>query len=338
MEINEAFGPLGSALLLTVLALLGDLFVGDPVYRWHPVRVLGAVIARCESFLRRRGWDGIGGGALLAALAIAFFLLAWGLPRAVVAAIPSESIWLAVLAWDLYWAISLLALRDLFAHAARVDAAAEEGRLEDARLHASRLVGRDTEHLTPSECRRAAIESVAENWVDGVLGPLFFLSVLGVPGLLLFKAASTLDSMVGYRDARYERLGKASARLDDVLCWIPARLGFALLCVAAALVPGASAVGAWRVGRSQHALIPGPNPGWPEAAAAGALRRRLIGPIEKGGVRVTELWVGLAEDPPAGSGQDLRRMLWLAATATALFMVLLAGGVWSLAVCMGRGW
>lgn len=338
MEINAAFGPLGSALLLTVLALLGDLFIGDPVYRWHPVRVLGAFIARCEGFLRRRGWDGLGGGALLAALAVVFFLLAWGLPRAALAAIASEAVWLAVLAWDLYWAISLLALRDLFAHAVRVDAAAEDGRLEEARLHASRLVGRDTHRLTFSECRRAAIESVAENWVDGVLGPLFFLSLLGLPGLLLFKAASTLDSMVGYRDARYERFGKASARLDDALCWIPARLGFSLLCAAAALIPGASAVGAWRIGRLQHALIPGPNPGWSEAAAAGALRRRLIGPIDKGGLRVTELWIGFAGDPPAGSAEDLRRMLWIAGTATALFMVLLAAGVWVLAVGLGRGW
>jgi adenosylcobinamide-phosphate synthase len=360
--LSPGISLLASAFCFTVLALGVDAVIGDPVYRWHPIRVLGNFISGCEKFLRKIGGNGIGsrtedgeenqigtrtgnssgtfsgifGGFLLVILTVSFFLALWILPRMGVALVFPQGVMKYLWVWDLFWAVSLLAYKDLISHVLRVNRAANEGDLERARFAVSCLVGRDTERLTAEECRRAAMESLAENWIDGVLAPVFFLAVAGVPGLIVFKAVSTLDSMVGYRNPRYEKFGKASARLDDLLCWIPARLGFLLLCVAAVFVPGASARGAWSVGLSQHGVLPGPNPGWSEAAAAGALRRRLIGPIDKDGVRVTEVWVGMRGDPPAGSSQEVHRLIFLTVVATGLFLLSMAAGlagclVWEIA-------
>jgi adenosylcobinamide-phosphate synthase len=196
------------------------------------------------------------------------------------------------------------------------------------------LVGRDTDRMDAAACDRAAVESIAENLVDGVLSPLFWLALLGLPGLLIFKIASTMDSMVGYKNERYLRFGWFGARLDDVLNWVPARLSVPLLAAAAAMVPGCSPRACWRVGLSQHALLPGPNKGWGETAAAGALRIRLAGPIWKDGRQVNDLWIGPAEAPEGGRPGDVTRMIRLAYFATALFMLL--AGVWRWAGLMPR--
>jgi adenosylcobinamide-phosphate synthase len=154
------------------------------------------------------------------------------------------------------------------------------------------------------------------------LAPLFWLMVGGVPGLIVFKIASTMDSMVGYRNERYLHFGWFGARLDDWLCWLPARLGFVLLGVTALFLPGCSALKAWRIGWRQHGLIPGPNPGWAEATAAGALQVRLIGPLHKEGHLVTEIWIGDPADPEGGHAQDMHRMRQLAQGATFLALML----------------
>jgi adenosylcobinamide-phosphate synthase len=155
-------------------------------------------------------------------------------------------------------------------------------------------------------CRRAAIESLSENFVDGFLSPLFWYVLLGLPGLFLFKVVSTMDSMVGYKTPRYLRFGWCGARLDDLMNYIPARLAWLTLGLSGALFPRLSARKGWSMGLRWHGLIPGPNPGWSEATMAGVLQRRLIGPIWRGGVQVTDIWIGDASDPEAGDESDVR--------------------------------
>ena len=184
------------------------------------------------------------------------------------------------------------------------------------------LVGRDVDRMDSAACNRAAVESLAESLCDGVIAPLFWFALMGLPGLVLFKIASTMDSMVGYRNDRYLRFGWFGARLDDVMNWIPARLCVALIAAVSAVLPGYSARGAWAVARAQHALLPGPNKGWSETAAAGALGIRLAGPIWKDGALVNELWIGPAEGPEGGHPRDVTRMIILAYGVAALFVAL----------------
>ena len=130
-----------------------------------------------------------------------------------------------------------------------------------------------------ANCRRAAIESLSENLTDGFVSPLGWYVVAGLPGLLLFKVVSTMDSMVGYKTTRYLKFGWCGARLDDVMNFIPARITFSLLSLISYLVPGCSGRKALRIGWRQHSVLPGPNSGWSEAATAGGIQRRLLGPI-----------------------------------------------------------
>ena len=213
---------------------------------------------------------------------------------------------------------SLLALGDLLRHVWRVERALGAGDLEGARAAVGALVVRDADRLDAAACRRAAIESLAENLTDGVTSAVCWYAVGGVPGLVLFKVASTLDSMVGNRTPRYLRFGWAGARLDDVMNYVPARLTWLLLAITALVVPGCAAADALVVGARQHAILPGPNSGWSEAAAAGALRRRLVGPIWLRGTLVTEVWIGRPDDPPASSRGDLVRALALIAATGVL--------------------
>ena len=289
-------------------ALLLDLAIGDPTYAAHPVRLIGATIARLEAGLRRIGADGYGGGVCLALAVAALWI---GIGSALVLAAASGPAWLALGAHG-FVVYSLLALGDLLRHVWRVERALGSGDLDAARHAVGALVVRDPDRLDAGACRRAAIESLAENLTDGFTSAVCWYAAGGVPGLVLFKVASTLDSMVGNRTPRYLRFGWAGARLDDVMNYLPARLTWLLLALTALVIPGASALDALRVGWRQHGVLPGPNSGWSEAAAAGALRRRLVGPIWLRGALVTEIWIGRLDDPPASAREDLVRALVLA--------------------------
>ena len=288
---------------LLAAAVLLDLLVGDPVYRWHPIRLIGASLTGIENRLRTAGADGRGGGCILfVGLAVVWV----GGAAAAVAGLSRAHPAAGVLA-HLFLLYSLIALGDLLAHADDVDAAVRAGDLAAARAAAGRLVGRDTAPMDGPACRRAAIESLGESLVDGVIAPLFWYAAGGVPGIVAFKVISTMDSMVGYRNARYRRFGWCGARLDDAANLLPARIGWILIAIAAAAVPGASGRGALRRGWRQHGVVPGPNAGWSEAALAGAIRRRLVGPIHAGGRLVTDVWIGDPEAPAAGTAVDYTR-------------------------------
>ncbi len=309
---------------LLVAAAALDWALGDPVYRWHPVRLMGASLAWCERGLRAAGADGRAGGCLLFVVLGALWV--GGLSLALSGA---DRLHPAVgAAAHLFLLYSLLALGDLLAHGAAVDRAATGGDLPAARRAVARLVGRDVDRMDADACRRAAIESLAENLVDGVVSPIAWYAVLGVPGLVLCKVVSTMDSMVGYRTPRYLRFGWCGARLDDLMQAAPARATWLLIALAAGVLPGCSGRGALAIGWRQHAVVPGPNPGWSEAAMAGAIERRLAGPIRLGGRLVTEIWLGDPADAPAGAASDYRRARAIVCLAAGLALTAAVGGIW----------
>jgi adenosylcobinamide-phosphate synthase len=285
------------------LAVVLDLAFGDPVYAAHPVRLVGRSLRRFEAALERAGAMGYAGGvALFAALA-----LVWvgGLSLAVTGAWRLHP----ALGWTLHLFLlySLLALGDLLHHGWRIERALRGGDLPAARAGVSNLVGRDTDRMDEGACRRAAIESLSENLTDGFISPILWYMVAGLPGIVLFKVVSTMDSMVGYKTPRYLRFGWCGARLDDAMNYVPARLTFLLAAAMAMAVPGCSTRKALTVGWSQHAILPGPNSGWSEAATAGAVQRRLVGPIWNDGALVTEVWLGDLSDPPLTTASDYAR-------------------------------
>ncbi len=174
-------------------------------------------------------------------------------------------------------------------------------------------------------CRRATIESLSENLTDGFTSALFWYLVAGLPGLVLFKVVSTMDSMVGYRTPRYLRFGWCGARLDDLMNFLPARTTWLLVAIAASAIPGCSARKALCVGWRQHAILPGPNAGWSEAAVAGAIQRRLVGPIWMNGLEVTDRWLGDPTDATAETSQDFVRAVSIIVAASVLASALAIG-------------
>ncbi|MCX6945841.1 MAG: adenosylcobinamide-phosphate synthase CbiB [Verrucomicrobiota bacterium] len=313
---SEVTGCCASRFVLwTALALGLDALIGDPVFRYHPIRLLGRWLAFLEAQLFRMGWNGYGGGVLLFLLLAATVLpLVFGLLAAAAALHPLA---LHAMAGAVLWAC--LALRDLLAHGERIARAVQRGDLPAARTAVSMLVGRDTGCMDLRACGRGAVESLSENLVDGVLAPLVFALVLGPLGAVLYKIISTMDSMVGYKTERYRHFGWCGARLDDAANYLVARWSFLLLGALALVLPGLGGRKAWRVGWADHAHVPGPNSGWPEATMAGALGLRLIGPLYKDGVQVCDLWLGDPADPAGAGPGDIRRchlLLILATLAT----------------------
>jgi adenosylcobinamide-phosphate synthase len=300
---------------LLAAGVLADLAIGDPVYPAHPARLMGWTLTQFENILRRLGLDGYGGGIVL------FLLLStlWTAGASLLVALAIKPIAIALHVFLVY---SLLALRDLLRHGFDVERAVADDDAEAAHTAVAKLVGRDTSKMDEGACRRAAIESLSENLADGFISPIFWYVLLGIPGIVLFKVVSTMDSMVGYKTPRYLKFGWCGARTDDFMNWIPARLTYLLIAFTAIFVPGCSAKKALRIGWRQHAIVPGPNSGWSEAATAGAINRKLIGPIWAGGKLVTDVWLGDPDDPPAGADGDFPRAAYLNSAAGILASII----------------
>ena len=293
--------------ILLAAAVVADLAVGDPCYRWHPVRLIGGMLTAIERCLRAIGLDGYCGGILLF-LVLATGSLGVATAMVWVAGIGSKSAARLVHAVLLY---SLLALGDLLRHVWRIEQAVRAGDVTAARCAVGELVGRDTDRMDGGACRRAAVESLSENLTDGFVSPVFWYVLAGLPGLVLFKVVSTMDSMVGYKTPRYLRFGWCGARLDDLMNYLPARITWLVIAALALLLPAYSGRKAWTVGLGQHQMLLGPNSGWSEAATAGALERQIVGPIWLKGVQVTDLWIGDASDPPLETASDMTRAVIL---------------------------
>jgi len=312
------FEGLAPSVALLIAGVLLDALFGDPQFRFHPIRLMGITLSASEKFLRASGLNGYGGGCLLFGILVVVWV---ALPGIVIMGLYRSSAVAGMIAHVLT-VYAFFALRDLIDHVRAVEKAVTRNDLKTARHAISMLVGRDTDKMDFAACRRAAIESLSENFVDGYVSAVFWYVLLGVPGLLLFKVASTMDSMVGYKTSTYFRFGWCGARVDDVMNYLPARLGWLIIGLSALPFAGLSARKAWRIGWEQHSVLPGPNPGWSEASMAGALQRRLIGPIWKDGARVTEIWIGAPEDPPAGNDDDdVIKAIRLTVAASVLVLV-----------------
>jgi len=277
-------------------ALLLEAVVGypDALYRriGHPVSWIGAAIDRLDRGLNRP--------ALSAGRRRANGVLATGV-LVVLSLLAGE---LLSRAWlSLPVAASLLAQRSLASHVAAVAAALRGGGLAAGRAAVAHIVGRNPEHLDEAAVARAAIESLAENFSDGVVAPALWCGLLGLPGILAYKAINTADSMIGHRTARHAAFGWAAARLDDWVNLPASRLaGFWIICAA-----GRRAPAAWRTMWRDAGLHRSPNAGWPEAAMAGALGLRLNGPRVYGSERVEDAWMG--DGRSACGAEDIDRAL-----------------------------
>jgi len=281
-------------LWMVAAALAVDLAVGDPERLPHPVVAIGRWIRWMEArtYVEAPKERSFLFGVLLCLSTVA-------ISAAAAYAIVRVCLW--VHPWLGYaanvWLISTtIAWRGLAEAGMRVYRPLAAGRLDEARTYTGYIVGRDTAALDEPELTRATVETVAENTVDAVLSPVAFALLGGAAGAFLYRAANTLDSMVGYRNARYLWYGKASARLDDALNWIPARLAAGMLALAAAL-RGMSARAALRTVRRFARLHPSPNSGYPESAVAGALGVRLGGANVYGGVESRRAYMGEARRP-----------------------------------------
>lgn len=263
-------GPLWLSTL--ALAYGADLLLGDPCWFPHPVRAMGFTIHWGERFLRRlMPWERLAGALLVIVVVGLSVAAAWW----VVEILSWHST-----AWGLIAATVLLfaclSTKDLAKESRAVLKALEADDLPLARTRVARIVGRDTQGLDSPEITRATIETIAESTLDGIISPLFYFVVGGVPLAVAYKAINTLDSMVGHRSARYLRFGWAAAILDTAANWLPARLTGACFTIAAACC-GHDPVAAWRCAWRDGGGGPVPNAGIPEAAAAGALGVRIGG-------------------------------------------------------------
>ncbi len=259
-------------------ALLLDRFLGDPAWFPHPVIAFGKWIQFYEKKVRKPGdspRDELGKGLLLVLLLLLFALL----PPLILSWITSGLIKFLIMTL-FFW--TALAVRSMADEASGVEQVVETGTLPEARSRVSRIVGRDTKDLDRQGVIKACIESVAESTSDGIIAPMFWGLILGPSGAMAYKAVNTLDSMVGYKNDRYRYFGRASARLDDVLNFLPARITGILAALLAPSVGGRTGK-ALRVYLRDNATHASPNSGHPEAAFAGALGIELAGPASYGG-------------------------------------------------------
>ena len=297
---------------ILILALLLDAWLGEPRWLWdrvpHPAVLAGRAIGWADTRFNR-GRDRRRRGALV----LAGLVLAAAFAGGLIAALPDGGL-LEVLAVAV-----LLAQRSLADHVAAVGDGLRRS-LADGRRAVARIVGRDPAALDRAGVARAAIESAAENFSDGVIAPAFWYLVAGLPGIAVYKLVNTADSMIGHRTARHQQFGWAAARLDDLMNWVPARLAAGLL----ALAHGSGA--AWRVVRADARRHRSPNAGWPEAAMAGLLGVALSGPRSYDGVMREEPYVNVTgrRDPGPAEIDAAVAALWRGWWAALAGLALLA--------------
>lgn len=302
---------------VAVLALAVEAVIGwpDALHRriGHPVGAFAAIIAWCEKTWNRpesaEGWRRLAG--ILCVLLLLILAVGGGLLlEQGLRLVAGRWAWIGIT----LMAVPGMAAGSLYRHVRAVALPLHDRRIEDARAAVSMIVGRDTARLDEAGVARAAIESLAESFCDGVVAPLFWLMLGGLPGLWAYKAINTADSLIGHREPRWRAFGWAAARLDDLLNLIPARLSGLLLCVA-----GGGGWGTMLRDAGRHAS---PNAGWPEAAMAGALHFSLAGPIAYDGVAQDKAWIGSGRSDLSADDIDAALRVYLRAC---LLLGLIAG-------------
>lgn len=296
------------AILPLLAGWLLDLLFGDPIWLPHPIVWFGKTIAACEHKLNH-GNHRKTKGALVALLLIALvFILTWILRRLLLP-LPTP----LLLLFDAIAIFYCLAGTTLIREVREVFLALDRS-LDEGRKQVARIVGRDTSELSAQEVRTAALETLAENLSDGVIAPLFWLAILGVPGMLAYKMVNTLDSMIGYKTDRYKAFGCWAAHIDDIANYIPARLTALLMILATGKFRLLSFV--WKNGRN-HAS---PNSGYPEAALAGILDCRFGGPHYYFGELFDKPFIGKNER--ALTTKDMKKAVRVNRTAEVLMVIL----------------
>ena len=306
---------------ITIALLLGlglDLLLGDPPWLPHPVRAIGRLALLAESLWRRLiPWPRLAGIVTVASVLVGVGGAVLGLLALARSFHP-----LAADLLTIYLFYASFAARDLARHGRRVYDALAGQNLSRARQEVAMMVGRETAGLDGAGVSRAAVESVAENIVDGVTAPIFWAAVAGPLGAMLYKAVNTMDSMFGYKNERYRQFGFTAARLDDLANYLPARLTAVLVVLAAALLGHSPArtLWIWRRDRRRHAS---PNSGQTEAAVAGALGIQLGGRAVYFGVTVDKPTIGDAGQPITAT-HILRasRLMWVSTGLAALLAVI----------------
>jgi adenosylcobinamide-phosphate synthase len=312
-----------ATLSLALAALVLEALVGypQPLYRaiGHPVTWIGRLIGWLDRTLNREEEDFAArrraGVLAFVILLLVTGLVGFGLDRLLSANLPGFAV-LVVLA------ASLPAQRSLHEHVQAVEAALPREGLESGRKAVSMIVGRNVSVLDEGGVARAAIESLAENFADGVVAPAFWTAAGGLAGGLLYKATNTADSMIGHRTARHAAFGWAAARFDDLVNLPASRLSALWIAGAALFIPDASAVGAWRAVWRDAPRHRSPNAGWPEAAMAGALGLSLAGPRVYGSERIEDAYMG--DGRREATAADIARALRLYRAACALQLAVLA--------------
>ena len=307
---------------LALLAMLIELCVGypQPVIRaiGHPVGWIGALIGCLDRVLNRDAATPVLRAAGIVAIAVVL-----GITGEIAFVIQHQLLRLPLGIFALgIVASSMIAQRSLHRHVANVASALETHDIDARRAAVSHIVGRDTAALDAAGVARAAIESLAENFSDGIVAPVFWMAIAGLPGAALYKAINTADSMIGHRTPRYAAFGWAAARLDDVVNLPASRLAALLLIAAAALQKDTCPAGAWRAMWRDAARHRSPNAGYPEAAMAGGLGLSLAGPRSYGGVTVDDALMG--DGRRDADANDIRRALALYWRADAILIVILS--------------
>lgn len=309
MTGDGGFDPL----ILILLALIVEAYIGEAKFIFrrvrHPIQIIGSIIDFFDTKLNREDRAEVDrafrGGLVVVIVIILSISFGWGIA------------WLSLnhpLGWiiEFLGLVSLISARNLYDHVRAVSRGLRKS-VENGRREVAHIVGRDPTQLDEHGVARASIESLAENFGDGVIAPIFWYVLFGFPGILTYKAVNTLDSMIGYRTIRYRAFGMVAARLDDVLNIIPARLAGLFIVLASAFSPTAKPLQALKVMLRDSKLHRSPNAGWPEGAMAGALSLSLAGPRHYKDQTVDDQWIGSGNRD--AKPRDISRALYLYSVA-----------------------
>lgn len=312
-------------MLVFTIALLCDLFFGDPVYQWHPVRLMGNLIQVLEDRLypqNKSPWSLLLRGCalvfvVLLVVGVSYKGLLWALAFL---PLPMANLLTALLMYQLF------AARCLYDEGKRIRQVIQGGDLEVARREIGYLVSRNTHSLSWDDIQKAAVETLTENITDAIVAPMLYAYCFGLPGLALYKAVNTMDSMIAYKNDRYLYFGRVAARLDDVANWVPARLSAILITVIALVLKDdwKNSITTIRKDAKKHAS---PNAGYTEAAMAGALGIALSGPTLYFGQLVKRPWIG-EKIRPITDQTLTKTMAYVAYAALLLWAILGVVSLW----------
>ncbi len=329
--MTSGYSAFGLPPAILAAAFLLDIAVGDPRWLPHPVRIIGKAITKTEIFLRKYFksplQEKMGGIFLVIIITFSAFLSALLLSSILLILFRFSSLSLLAGALLIYLTSTTIAVRELINSARIVIREVKNKDIETARNNLGMIVGRDTQNLSEEGVLKATIETLSENLSDGIIAPLFYLAIGGIPLALTYKAINTLDSMVGYKNERYKNFGWAAARLDDIANYIPARITGALIAVSSSAVFRSpftvrdSLKTMLRDGRKHTS----PNAGIPEAAMAGAIGVRLGGPSSYGGIIVQKPYIGTETDVDylAASEKTIKVIMFSSIAAVAISAVVL---------------